>query len=365
MGNHIGLLLLLLNPHEFIAFCQNPFDMIPSRSHDKKKKSSSSIVLDKVKVSSLQLRLQYAKLKVERGWLNHNLNEVEDLYFSHSNPRSSYGSQFQVSQQNPSSSSQTHAKVPNSSSTESPATDSSASETTGSHSQAPRLPSSSADTPEKSRTSHKANVRTDVRVIAPASQRPKSTTSATAPTLTYEPNDQPADLAAASALTSHSSSQPATTPKDPMPAYPASVSSPTGSTFPSSPQLSISSALTSSGPLLTYDSFWSTHTIAKKPVAAQIPAASTFPGKSSSEYRSFESGTTAYPNPFGPGKGRSFIAPYRSGLINVALPGAAGTAIPNSYSPPIFKIPLAAAGIYPVGTSHSGHIESVGARPLA
>ncbi|KAL0581300.1 hypothetical protein V5O48_000783 [Marasmius crinis-equi] len=39
----------------------------------------------------LQLRLQYARLKVEHGWHKQNLNEVENLYFrhSHTKPRSS------------------------------------------------------------------------------------------------------------------------------------------------------------------------------------------------------------------------------------------------------------------------------------
>ncbi|KAF9261135.1 hypothetical protein L218DRAFT_547550 [Marasmius fiardii PR-910] len=39
----------------------------------------------------LQLRLQYARLKVEHGWQKQNLNEVENLYFrhSHTKPRQS------------------------------------------------------------------------------------------------------------------------------------------------------------------------------------------------------------------------------------------------------------------------------------
>lgn len=35
----------------------------------------------------LQMRLQYAKLKVEHGWQRQNLNEVENLYFHHSQVR--------------------------------------------------------------------------------------------------------------------------------------------------------------------------------------------------------------------------------------------------------------------------------------
>ncbi|KAF5353920.1 hypothetical protein D9756_007098 [Leucocoprinus leucothites] len=36
----------------------------------------------------LQMRLQYARLKVEHGWQRQNLNEVENLYFHHSHLRS-------------------------------------------------------------------------------------------------------------------------------------------------------------------------------------------------------------------------------------------------------------------------------------
>ncbi|KAG7441418.1 uncharacterized protein BT62DRAFT_937186 [Guyanagaster necrorhizus] len=35
----------------------------------------------------LQMRLQYAKLKVEHGWTKQTLNEVENLYFHHSHTR--------------------------------------------------------------------------------------------------------------------------------------------------------------------------------------------------------------------------------------------------------------------------------------
>ncbi|KZP28232.1 hypothetical protein FIBSPDRAFT_852737 [Athelia psychrophila] len=48
--------------------------------------------LDRAKANhlmrQLQMRLQYARLKVERGWQRQNLNEVENLYFRHSsNPK--------------------------------------------------------------------------------------------------------------------------------------------------------------------------------------------------------------------------------------------------------------------------------------
>ncbi|KAM6494900.1 hypothetical protein JOM56_009523 [Amanita muscaria] len=54
---------------------------------DKRKKHT----LEKSKVThltrQLQLRLQYAKLKVDHGWQRQNLNEVENLYFHHSHMR--------------------------------------------------------------------------------------------------------------------------------------------------------------------------------------------------------------------------------------------------------------------------------------
>ncbi|KAJ3849139.1 hypothetical protein EV368DRAFT_85837 [Lentinula lateritia] len=55
---------------------------------DEGKRRSS---MDKAKVShlsrQLQLRLQYARLKVEHGWHKQNLNEVENLYFRRTNNR--------------------------------------------------------------------------------------------------------------------------------------------------------------------------------------------------------------------------------------------------------------------------------------
>lgn len=47
----------------------------------------------------LQLRLQYARLKVEHGWQKQNLNEVENLYFrhSHTKPRQSPADQILMS----------------------------------------------------------------------------------------------------------------------------------------------------------------------------------------------------------------------------------------------------------------------------
>ncbi|KAF8625494.1 hypothetical protein AX15_005344 [Amanita polypyramis BW_CC] len=58
-----------------------------TQSHDPRKKYS----VEKAKVAhltrQLQLRLQYAKLKVDHGWHRQNLNEVENLYFRHSHVR--------------------------------------------------------------------------------------------------------------------------------------------------------------------------------------------------------------------------------------------------------------------------------------
>ncbi|KAI9569324.1 hypothetical protein HD554DRAFT_604427 [Boletus coccyginus] len=59
----------------------------PSELEQKKKRQT----LERAKANhlskQLQMRLQYAKLKVEHGWQRQNLNEVENLYFHHSHLR--------------------------------------------------------------------------------------------------------------------------------------------------------------------------------------------------------------------------------------------------------------------------------------
>ncbi|KAF8347459.1 hypothetical protein F5887DRAFT_1072439 [Amanita rubescens] len=57
-----------------------------TQAHDSDKRRKHSIERAKVihLTRQLQLRLQYAKLKVEHGWQRQNLNEVENLYFHHS-----------------------------------------------------------------------------------------------------------------------------------------------------------------------------------------------------------------------------------------------------------------------------------------
>ncbi|KAG1807437.1 uncharacterized protein BJ212DRAFT_744412 [Suillus subaureus] len=58
-----------------------------NEAEQKKRKQT----LERAKAShlskQLQMRLQYAKLKVEHGWQRQNLNEVENLYFHHSQVR--------------------------------------------------------------------------------------------------------------------------------------------------------------------------------------------------------------------------------------------------------------------------------------
>ncbi|KAG8215961.1 hypothetical protein J3R82DRAFT_7943 [Butyriboletus roseoflavus] len=60
----------------------------PNELEQKKKRQT----LERAKANhlskQLQMRLQYAKLKVEHGWQRQNLNEVENLYFHHSHLRS-------------------------------------------------------------------------------------------------------------------------------------------------------------------------------------------------------------------------------------------------------------------------------------
>ncbi|KAF9224685.1 hypothetical protein BS17DRAFT_778804 [Gyrodon lividus] len=59
----------------------------PNEVEQKKRKQT----LERAKANhlskQLQMRLQYAKLKVEHGWQRQNLNEVENLYFHHSHLR--------------------------------------------------------------------------------------------------------------------------------------------------------------------------------------------------------------------------------------------------------------------------------------
>ncbi|KAK2467923.1 hypothetical protein APHAL10511_000218 [Amanita phalloides] len=60
----------------------------PAQTHDSDRRKKHSFERARVVhlTRQLQLRLQYAKLKVEHGWQRQNLNEVENLYFhlSHS-----------------------------------------------------------------------------------------------------------------------------------------------------------------------------------------------------------------------------------------------------------------------------------------
>ncbi|PPQ69261.1 hypothetical protein CVT24_000067 [Panaeolus cyanescens] len=66
--------------------------MSASQSVEDKKRKQVSAGIDRMKANNmsrqLQLRLQYARLKVEHGWQRQNLNEVENLYFHNSQMRS-------------------------------------------------------------------------------------------------------------------------------------------------------------------------------------------------------------------------------------------------------------------------------------
>ncbi|KNZ77587.1 hypothetical protein J132_05121 [Termitomyces sp. J132] len=59
----------------------------PTHENEKRRKQT----VERVKMThlsrQLQMRLQYAKLKVDHGWQKQNLNEVENLYFHHSHQR--------------------------------------------------------------------------------------------------------------------------------------------------------------------------------------------------------------------------------------------------------------------------------------
>ncbi|RDB30877.1 hypothetical protein Hypma_005957 [Hypsizygus marmoreus] len=59
------------------------------QTHDSEKRRKQTVERAKANHLSrqLQLRLQYAKLKVDHGWQKQNLNEVENLYFHHSHQR--------------------------------------------------------------------------------------------------------------------------------------------------------------------------------------------------------------------------------------------------------------------------------------
>ncbi|KAG6861182.1 hypothetical protein C0995_002989 [Termitomyces sp. Mi166 len=56
----------------------------PTHENEKRRKQT----VERARLSrQLQMRLQYAKLKVDYGWQKQNLNEVENLYFHHSHQR--------------------------------------------------------------------------------------------------------------------------------------------------------------------------------------------------------------------------------------------------------------------------------------
>ncbi|KAJ3819157.1 hypothetical protein F5878DRAFT_720711 [Lentinula raphanica] len=72
----------------------SPLSSINTGTEEGKRRRS----MDKTQVShlsrQLQLRLQYARLKVENGWHKQNLNEVENLYFRRTNTRPRHHSNY-------------------------------------------------------------------------------------------------------------------------------------------------------------------------------------------------------------------------------------------------------------------------------
>ncbi|GJE96367.1 hypothetical protein PsYK624_125620 [Phanerochaete sordida] len=60
---------------------------VSAAAEHRRKKSAMDKARANYLCSQLRLRLQYAKLKVDHGWQRQNLNEVENLYFRHSQRR--------------------------------------------------------------------------------------------------------------------------------------------------------------------------------------------------------------------------------------------------------------------------------------
>ncbi|ESK91586.1 hypothetical protein Moror_2504 [Moniliophthora roreri MCA 2997] len=80
-----------------MVITQTSTGMVDERKRKKTMDKAMGVHLSR----QLQLRLQYAKLKVDHGWQKQNLNEVENLYFRHSHirgPRTSVPSTVQLNQ---------------------------------------------------------------------------------------------------------------------------------------------------------------------------------------------------------------------------------------------------------------------------
>ncbi|KAJ3781671.1 hypothetical protein GGU10DRAFT_410750 [Lentinula aff. detonsa] len=305
--------------------------MTPSSSlaFDEGKRRSS---MDKTKVShlsrQLQLRLQYAKLKVEHGWHKQNLNEVENLYFRRTNSRprqqSAYGP---ITQTSYSSTNNAQPLAPQTLSFKAHAFSSKVSESEqvrphnssafpsslssavipSVHSATPPIAVTPNDAQSSSQGANNSPAQTssllpsphigptfspvvsmslhtnssnNLQVFQPA---PSSSSSIPHTTTSYRPaiplsaralQKQPQSANEAQ-LTSTATAQPRPASISSLPAYPASVSSPALSVFPTFSQFTASpiaviDTIGQNAPSLTYDSFWSSHNasvIAKRPLS--------------------------------------------------------------------------------------------------
>ncbi|KIK63964.1 hypothetical protein GYMLUDRAFT_40177 [Collybiopsis luxurians FD-317 M1] len=358
-----------------------------------KKKCSSSIMRDKAKAShlsrQLQLRLQYAKLKVEHGWHKQSLNEVENLYFRRSHPPSRHSSDRPTSQSSSDTSfvsqpllsqmKATHSDTNKSSASPEPAppssrislaTDSSSS-TVSQDRTTLSSDTASLSSNEEIKPSHQA---TSSHTASKTSSALPSVMQTASPLSARAAEKQPAKSAAIPMFTSGFQSQAASISTSSMPAYPASVSTP--SSIPQFPILS-NLPLLPSGPSLTYDSFWSSHTasaIARRPLTFRPSAAGTsaFPGKSEQgmgKEHTIGTGITAYPDSFGPGQDTTFGTLRTSsepGVNKIFLPRPTGSAVlvTNKYPTSVLGIRFAVPNGIPVGPSPpSVRVEGVTAKP--
>ncbi|KAJ4474015.1 hypothetical protein C8J55DRAFT_562658 [Lentinula edodes] len=289
---------------------------------DEGKRRSS---MDKAKVShlsrQLQLRLQYARLKVEHGWHKQNLNEVENLYFRRTNNRPRQQSGFgPTTQTSYLSTSNIHPLAPQTLSfkahtfskvsepapvkmTNHPVVPFSSSPATGpSVDSSP--PSSTAELSETQSSSQGAiNPSSLTSSLSPSSSNigpaiPSSVVSTmpsrahTASTQeTHQPIPSPSASAPAQTSTLHgpviplsaramqkqrqtvkpipltsiaAAARPRSANTSSMPAYPASVSNPTRSVIPhfnqfTSTPVPLVDTMGRNVASLTYDSFWSSH----------------------------------------------------------------------------------------------------------
>ncbi|KAG6829946.1 hypothetical protein H0H92_002850 [Tricholoma furcatifolium] len=91
----------------------------PAHDNEKRRKQTMERARANHLSRQLQMRLQYARLKVDHGWQKQNLNEVENLYFHHSHQRGSKASptiapanlNVLLSSASPSTSTGTHSHV--------------------------------------------------------------------------------------------------------------------------------------------------------------------------------------------------------------------------------------------------------------